>query len=309
MKEILKDDFQKEDLENASIQKMRRHKKSVAAEQFPYRYEDVPYGEEAEQRLDIFLPSEKGVFPVVFVVHGGGWVSCTKRCQDHAAMYKIISQGYALVSVEYHLAPESKWPVPIKDVMRALDFVIENADNYRLDVSHLTVWGNSAGGHLIEMAAGLDSREVAEGKRKAPRIAAVLCWYGCSNLTPEKPTDGSFAEQALLGGKFTEIPQTFYDASPISHVTKCFPRILLQHGVEDALVSWKQSRAMHERVTAVCGPERSTLELFPGGHGCAAIKCDENVRRCIRFLDEVNGIHRENYDFSLPEIILEDREG
>ena len=64
--------------------------------------------------------------------------------------------------------------------------------------------------------------------------------------------------------------------------------MFLEHGTDDLIIDHHQSVYMYEKVKAVCGEDRVRLELFEGEpHGSQKIKSDDNIRRCIDFIDEV----------------------
>ena len=281
-----------------------RKKKTVRADQFPAHFLDIPYAEESEtQKLDIYLPEGKGPFPTVVQIHGGAWLADSKRCEDTASIFKMVSQGYAMVAVDYRLSGEAQWPAHFLDVQAAVGFIKKHGAEYGLNTEKLVVWGNSAGGHLAQMLAA----KGWESQGESGRIDGLISWYGLGNLTVENHFDGERKHpiELLMGKSFEEDPQSYLDASPYKYVDKNFPPALFQHGIEDKLVNWKQSEEMFRRVTEICGTGRAKLELFPGGHGSPAIKCDANVRRCIQFLDEIYGIKRNYLEMKLPEILLE----
>lgn len=278
-----------------------KEKKLIKTDQFHNKFLDIPYGDESEnQRMDIYLPNGNGLFPTVMHIHGGAWMADSKRCMDTACIFKIISQGYALVTVDYRLSGEAKWPAQFLDVRTAASFIKHKGGKYGLRTDKLVVWGNSAGGHLAQMLA-------ANGITETEKVDGLISWYGLGNLTADNEEEGKrYPIELLIGKKFEEDPQSYLEASPYKHVKKDFPPALFQHGIEDKLVSWKQSEKMFRRVTEICDPTRAKLELFPGGHGAPAIKDDENIRRCIQFFDSLYGIKRNYLDMKFPEILLEE---
>ena len=89
---------------------------------------DVPYGPDARQRMDIYLPSSSvphpsGVrAPVVFMVHGGGWRNGDKamgRVVDHKVA-RWVPRGLIVVSVNYRLLPDTPVAQQAQDVAQAL---------------------------------------------------------------------------------------------------------------------------------------------------------------------------------------------
>ena len=119
--------------------------KPVDPAQYPNHWLDVPYAQvDPRQVLDIWLPDEgEGPFPVLLFIHGGNWIAGDKRENTMPGVFKVMSQGYALVCIEYRLAPACRWPAPLYDVRTAIRYIRAHADEYRLDASRIAIMGNS----------------------------------------------------------------------------------------------------------------------------------------------------------------------
>ena len=298
--------------------------KRVKTEQFPKKILDIPYASlSPNQRLDLYLPDGEAPYPLVVLIHGGGWCMGNKRGEATASIYKIISQGYALASLEYRLSTEAVWPAPLHDVKAAIRFLRQHSAEYGLQTEHLAVWGNSAGGHLAEMlAATPDQPDLEDRSMGSPeassRVTALISWYGVSDLlhweeqmkklfpalSHEEISDVSMIPK-LMGFSVRQNPEAVWKASPLCYVTEDFPVCLFQHGRDDKVVPYVQSKEMVERILALAGSKRAVLEYFPGGHGTATMKTDENIIRCLRFLDCHYGMERDYDTVILPEIEIE----
>ena len=292
--------------------------KEIDPSQYRRHWLDVAYATQDErQKLDIWLPDEgEGPFPLIVFVHGGGWMMGNKRENTMPGIFKVMSQGYALACVQYRLAPAAHWPAPMQDVRAAIRFLRAHGDEYRLKTDKIAAWGNSAGGHLLNMAAALGGRPIMLGDELgcADRSDAIQCLVDlfspsdfyqldlCDWMTIEdlKSGSGDFAEftdeqvalgrphNVLLGYRAMDNPAATAYASPINFVTEDFPRALYLHGIPDKIVPFTQSVSMWRKVNSVCGEERAHIELFPeAGHGDPAMKTDEVMNRCLDFIDEV----------------------
>lgn len=287
-----------------------RKKGSVALDQFPKVYPGVAYADLSKsQVLDLLLPEGDGPFPLILQVHGGGWISGSKLGEDEAAIFKLVSQGYAIASVEYRLAQEAKWPAQIYDVKAAVRFLRANAETYHLDCSHITAWGNSAGGHLVQFLAATNGdaewEDLSMGnENQSSSVESLISWYGASDMMDDsKEKDPAFVPaKILMGFSREENPGAYFAASPIWHVTNRFPRSLFQHGYEDELIDWKQSWRIVEKINTLAGEKRADFELIAGGHGSPLIKNDDSMIRCLRFLDEQHHITRDYSLVSLPKM-------
>lgn len=108
-------------------------------------------GGEIELRISSTAPTS-APRPVLFYMHGGGWVLMSARSSDRFCRRMASLTNAVVVSVDYRLAPEVKFPVPLEDCYVALQWVIEHADELGADATDIVVSGQSAGGNL---AAGL----------------------------------------------------------------------------------------------------------------------------------------------------------
>ncbi|WJR78824.1 alpha/beta hydrolase [Bradyrhizobium sp. NP1] len=95
--------------------------------------------------------------------HGGGMVAGSIETHDRVAAALAEATGCRLVSVEYRLAPEHKFPAAIEDAIAATEFVAKNAASLGIDAARLIVGGDSAGATL----------------------AAVVCQYALDNAAPD----------------------------------------------------------------------------------------------------------------------------
>ena len=91
--------------------------------------------------------------PAIVFAHGGGWCLCSLDLYDNPCRALANATGCVVFSVDYRLAPEHKFPVPLDDVYRALCWVAEHAAALGIDAQRLAVGGDSAGGNLAAAAA------------------------------------------------------------------------------------------------------------------------------------------------------------
>jgi acetyl esterase len=91
--------------------------------------------------------------PVLVWFHGGGWVIGTLDGADIGCRLMTNASGCVVVSVDYRLAPENKFPTPVEDCFAATKWVAENAEELNIDASRIAVGGDSAGGNLATVVA------------------------------------------------------------------------------------------------------------------------------------------------------------
>jgi acetyl esterase len=137
---------------NAERQSAARPKLDEPVAAIADRVIEGPHG---PLRLRIVTPHGTGPFPVLLYIHGGGWVMCS--VETHTDLCRSLSRraGALVVSVDYRLAPEHRFPVALDECHAALDWVAAHAADVGGDAARLAVGGDSAGGNL---AAALSLR-------------------------------------------------------------------------------------------------------------------------------------------------------
>lgn len=126
-------------------------------------FRDVTYKKSSDGKalnLDIFLPDSAihKKFPVVVIVHGGGWAEGDKTLETIYYMRRLrqqlIENAYAVVSINYSLVGnEVHFPTPVEDCKDAIKWLKQHADHYHFDTANFGLWGGSAGGQLALLAA------------------------------------------------------------------------------------------------------------------------------------------------------------
>ncbi|NGZ74697.1 alpha/beta hydrolase [Saccharibacillus alkalitolerans] len=273
-------------------------------------YADMPYHHEsAAQKLDIYLPRQRrseGAAPVIVSIHGGAFKEGDKADSQVYPVLKSLERGYAVVSINYRLSGEAKFPAQIHDVKTAIRWVKSNADKYGFDKKKIAVWGASAGGHLAALAGTSGRNRVLEdtstGEENVdPCVQAVVDWFGPTDFlsmdqlfmesevrslqnhaAPDSP------ESLLLGRPIGEAPHLARAANPEMHITPGAPPFYIQHGTLDPLIPVRQSVLLADKLEVAIGGGNVRLELLEGaGHGGPEFESSENVEKILDFLDEV----------------------
>lgn len=108
--------------------------------------------------LRIYTPDGKGPFPVILYYHGGGWVLNDLNTCHVSCSLLAEKTGAIVVSVEYRLAPEYKFPVPLFDAYDAFRAISEGMEGLR-STGSISVAGDSAGGNLATAVTQLAREE------------------------------------------------------------------------------------------------------------------------------------------------------
>jgi len=86
--------------------------------------------------------------PVIYYIHGGGYVSGSADLYDNEHQQKADALDCIVVAVEYRLAPENPYPLPLDDCAAGISWIHDNAPELSIDATRITVMGESAGGGL-----------------------------------------------------------------------------------------------------------------------------------------------------------------
>jgi acetyl esterase len=114
-------------------------------------------------------PGAQQNLPVVVFFHGGGWVVCTLETHDPYCRALAMEAGVRVVSVDYRLAPEHKFPAGVEDCFAATEWVLAHVSELGGDASRVFVGGDSAGAALAAVVALL-LRDRGEAGRLAGQI-------------------------------------------------------------------------------------------------------------------------------------------
>jgi acetyl esterase len=128
-------------------------------------------GSGPEIPVRIYTPAGPGPFPILVWYHGGGWVVGDLESADASARHLTVGAACVTVSVDYRLAPDTKFPGPADDCYDAAVWAAQNAASINGDASRIAVGGDSAGGNLAA-AISLMARD-----RGNPSLAFQLLVY------------------------------------------------------------------------------------------------------------------------------------
>ena len=123
----------------------------------------------------MYIPEGKGPFPVLVYFHGGGWVIGTLDTHDTCCRELARSAGCAVLSVDYRLAPEHRFPAAAEDAYAATCWVAEQGVSLDIDPTRIAVGGDSAGGNLAAVVS-LMARD-----RSRPRLCYQVLVYPVTN--------------------------------------------------------------------------------------------------------------------------------
>ena len=259
-------------------------------ERDPYRvvysveYARTPAREDKEAKsllADLYLPTGEGRFPTLLMVHGGAWFSGNKAHVTMPARY-AAKRGYAVVAINYRLAPAYKFPSQLEDCRTGLRWIADNAEKYSFDPERLAAYGYSAGAHLACLL-GMTQNNRGEEDAQQPRVRAIVAGGAPCEFSwlPKESERLAF----WLGGSRLSVPEMFRAASPTTFVDAKDPPTFFYHGEVDRIVPLTSARTMHRMLESV-GVE-SSFHLVPEATHLGAFLNQKAREEAIAFLDGV----------------------
>ena len=145
--------------------------------------------------ITIYTPAGSGPFPVALYIHGGGWVIADRKVYDSSARALTNAAGAIIVSTDYRLGPENRFPAAHDDTFAAYQWVLANATSLNGDPTRLAVVGESAGGNLAASIA-IQARD-----QGVPLPLHQVLIYPVTNYAFDTPSQVANPDSAPLSTK------------------------------------------------------------------------------------------------------------
>ncbi len=226
---------------------------------------DVPYRDgDRDARLDVHRSTRSdGSLPTIVWVHGGAWLSGSK---DLIANYLrvVAGGGCTVVGIGYSIAPRSVYPTPVLQVLDALAYLTDHAEELGVDADRLVLAGDSAGAQIAAQAAGMiTSSAYAESLGVHPRVrpaqvAGTVLFCGVFDMSLARGLRGRdrwFVDSVMRSftgsTAYLDDPR-FAGISVVEHVTADFPPTFVSCG--DADPALRHSLRLADRLDALDVP-------------------------------------------------------
>ena len=138
------------------------------------------------------LRKTNGLAPCLVFFHGGGWVIGNLDSHDVVCRMLAHEGELIVISVDYRLAPEHKFPAAADDAVTATKWVAANAAQLGIDAGHLLVGGDSAGGNLAAVVA------LAARDGDGPKLAGQVLIYPATDFAMKHPSHSEPETSILL---------------------------------------------------------------------------------------------------------------
>ena len=219
--------------------------------------------------MDVYKPAGSASHPGLVFIHGGNWNGGTSRSETPfgdfpGVLAAIAAHGYVVMSPNYRLSSEAKFPAALIDSKAAIQYFRAHARDYNLDATHIASWGSSAGGYLAVMvgltcgAAAFEPPQPRDAGQPVSSdcVQASIDWSGLLVLEHMftdfgKPAPATSVEGAFLGCEPNVCPADLLRAAnPMNYISAKSPPMLIQHGDADAQIPTKQPQDLYNALQA-----------------------------------------------------------
>lgn len=242
-------------------------KTKTAANRVAPDFPNVKYGPHERNVLDFWQAKASGPTPLFVHIHGGGWRSGDKSNVSVSLLNYLLEQGISVASINYRYSEIARIPAPVHDAARAIQFLRSKAGEWKLDKQRVAAMGSSAGACTTLWLAYHD--DLANPKsddpvaRESTRLTAGIGVSGQTSIDPEFIA-GWVGDQVLEHGMISravgatnqaevkarsaEFRPLYREFSPINHVTRDDPPVLLVYPTPSPLPAPDPGKAIHHAI-------------------------------------------------------------
>lgn len=243
-------------------------------------HEDLVYGKVHGAALlaDVAYPEKGQKLPAIISVHGGRWKGGHKRDASAINVRQWAGLGFFAMSIDYRLVGCTPVPACYQDLQCAIRFVHANVEKYHVDPDRVFLIGQSAGGHLVSLAATVGDQgypRTGGWEKDSNDVRAVISVAANYELTTLSWGDiwTPVGIDPIEGRKL---------ASPVNHVKKDMKPLLIIHADNDKSVPIDNALLMVEALKKAGAPHRFHRYPDAGHMGITP----EVIARSLEFIKE-----------------------
>jgi len=207
---------------------------------------DLAFGENEQQKLDLYLPADADSAPVVICWFGGAFWGSDKYAMSEVCAF-LAARGYAAVAPNYFLGKRNgavaAWPQAVYDAKAAVRYVRANAKALHLDPNRVAALGYSSGAYLAAMVGFTPNLTELEGtggdRAESSRVSAVVA---ISGVYDRRGTLG--LPLALLGQGYEKKHDLRVATSPVLYVGPDTVPVYILHGDHDHVANVASARQL-----------------------------------------------------------------
>ena len=227
-------------------------------------HRDSSYGPHERNKLDVWLAKSDKPAPLLIFIHGGGWAGGDKADVPAKLVTAMLAQGISVASINYRYSTIAPLPAPVQDAARAVQFLRSKAGEWRLDAKRFGAYGISAGGcTTLWLACHDDLADARSADPVARESTRLQCAVGMSPQTCLEPdivigwVGDQIMNHAMIAravgvkkGEDVRKPKPewvklLHEFSPVTHVSKDDPPILISNPRIDPLPATSAGSAIH----------------------------------------------------------------
>lgn len=202
--------------------------------------------------LDTYhIPKEEGKYPVLMYIHGGGFVAGDKKFRRGIAKWYAQS-GIFVFNVNYGLCPDCSYPKPLYQLVEAMNWIYDRAEELSLDMDKFFVSGDSAGGYYASMLiAACNYKRVQNKLGIVPKTSFKAAVFNCGVYDIRSIIEAKmlFGINTKIFKSFTGMPEADFEkylfkdlCSPTAYVNFKYPPVFLAYSKKDVLCRGQAER-------------------------------------------------------------------
>jgi arylformamidase len=187
--------------------------------------QNIPYGTDPAQVLDLYHPAGSSPAPLVIFLHGGGWVGGNKGNGRFVAP-PFVAAGYAVASIGYRLSPQVDPAGEVQDAAAGIAYLLHYASRFGINPARFVLIGHSSGAHMVALL-GTDAGYLRRAGIDPAKLAAVVTLDGVFDVQANLTDFPNERREAVFGNN----PADWARVSPVRLLAgmTTHPRFCLVH--------------------------------------------------------------------------------
>jgi acetyl esterase/lipase len=243
-------------------------------------------------KLDLYMPANVKTPYLVVWVHGGAWRSGNKESVPKG----FVENGFATASLDFRQSTEARFPAAVHDIKAAIRFLRAHALEYGYQPARIAIAGSSSGGHLATLVGVSNHNKELEGTvgdypKESSTVQAIVDYFGATDLTTILAQSTPYgvnmrkpALELLLGASPEQLPELAKLASPITHIDKDDPPLLIFHGDQDPQMPINQSHELTGQYKKL-NLDAHFEVIYGAAHGGDVFFSEEYLNMAVDFLN------------------------
>ena len=202
-------------------------------------FRDIFLSKNEYRLVDDYVIKDGKKHPFALLVPGGGYAMVCSFIEGVPIAKKLNEKGISAFILYYRVRKKGRYPGPMDDLAKAVGYILDRSEEYRVDPGNYSVWGASAGGHL---AGSFGTENMGYKKYGLPKPGAIVLAYPVISMDQAVTHMGS--HDNLLGKDADAKAEE--ETSLERHVDKDYPRTYIWCSRSDAVVPYENSLRMIE---------------------------------------------------------------